>query len=68
MSLSFSFYALIFFSTLLPQPQPNAFQESEENIKDVGYSEAMQCKFTSSLHLGKCVINILQNGNKPAIC
>lgn len=34
---------------------------------DMGYRENIQCKFTSSLHPGNCVINILQNGNKPAI-
>ena len=65
---SFSFCLLLFFPAPLCQSQFIAFQKNEENIKDMGYSEVVQCKFTFSLHLGKYIINILQNGNKPTIC
>lgn len=32
-SLSLSFYSLIFFSSPVSEPQPNVFQENEENIR-----------------------------------
>lgn len=64
MSLPFPSAYSLFFPTPLCQSQ-----FIEENIKDMGYSEVVRCKFTFSLlPTGKYIINILQNGNKPTIC